>query len=95
MVIEAELLAIREGDYVMYVFKNITNGGLVMCTKPPNWQTPDITVGEKGYLKYEIVEAGQSYYNPQTDTMVKYKYTNIYYTNFVNKSEVIDNKIIL
>lgn len=95
MVIEAELLAIREGAYVIYVFKNIATGGLVMCTRPPNWQTPDLTIGEKGYLKYEIVEAGQDYYNPITETTVKYKYTNVYYINFVNKSEVINNEIIL
>lgn len=95
MVIEAKLLAIKDAYYTMYVFKNLTSGELLMCTRPPNWQTPDLTVGEEGYLKYEIVKAGDEYYDPVTDTKIKYKYTNIYFINFVNRSEIINNEIIL
>lgn len=95
MVTEARLLAIRGGNYTMYVFLDITYGGLIMCTKAPNWQTPDIKVGQEGYLKYEIAEAGKEYYDPATDTKIKYKYSNIYFINFVSKSEVINDEIIL
>lgn len=96
MVAEVQLLAIRDGVYTMYVFKDLNTGEFIMCTKPPNWESPNITPGEEGFIKYDIVEAGQSYYDPTTDTYIKYKYTNTYFTNFVKKSEITkENNIIL
>ena len=96
MVAEVQLLAIRDGVYTMYVFKDLNTGEFIMCTKPPNWESPNITPGEEGFIKYETVEAGQSYYDPTTDTHIKYKYTNTYFTNFVKKSEITkENNIIL
>ncbi len=96
MVEEVKLLAIRDGAYTMYVFQIISSGEFIMCTKPPNWDTPNIAIGEIGFLKYESVKAGETYYNPTTETDVKYKYTNMYFTNFVKKSEITkENNIIL
>ena len=96
MVEEVRLEAIRSGAYTIYVFKNLETGNIIMCTKPPNWDTPNVAVGEEGYVKYESVAAGQSYYDPTTDTNIKYKYTNVYFINFVKKSEITkENNIIL
>ena len=96
MVEEVKLLAIREGNYTMYVFQILSTGEFIMCTRMPNWDTPNISIGEEGFLKYETVKAGQTYYDPTTDTDIKYKYTNIYFINFVKKSEITkENNIIL
>lgn len=96
MVEEVRLEAIRGGAYTIYVFKNLETGNIIMCTKLPNWDCPSISVGEEGFLKYESVLAGQTYYDPTTDTDIKYKYTNIYFINFVKKSEITkENNIIL
>ena len=90
-----KLLAIRENTYTMYVFQDLDNREFIMCTKLPNWQTPDISVGAEGYVQYNVVKAGDVYYNPLTDTEVKYNYTNSYYVNFVHKSEKINNEGII
>lgn len=92
---EVELVAIRESYYTMYVFKKLKEDGYIMCTRLPNWQTPNISIGDKGFLSYQIVKAGESYYNPETEQTHKYQYSNIYYKNFVNKSEVKQESIIL
>ena len=94
-VIEARLLAVREGVYTMYVFKNLEDSTYVMCTKLPNWQTPDVTVGDVGFLNYQIVKAGEEYYNPSTDETVKYSYSNIYFINFVQKSDIVKTNSII
>lgn len=66
-----------------------------MCTRPPNWQTPDIDIGDVGYLQYREVEAGQEYYSPETDSTHKYNYSNVYFVNFVKKSNITNTEIIL
>lgn len=93
---EVKLLAIRDGAYTVYVFQNAETKALIMCTRPPNWQTDDVSVGEEGFLKYQVVKAGEEYYDPTTDTSIKYRYTNTYFINFVRKSEISkENNIIL
>lgn len=94
-VIEAQLIAVRKGVYTMYVFKNLEDSTYVMCTKLPNWQTPDVTVGDIGFLNYQIVKAGEEYYNPSTDETIKYLYSNIYFINFVQKSDVVKTNSII
>lgn len=96
MVEEVKLLAIKEGHYTMYVFRNMNTKALIMCTRPPNWQADDISIGEEGFLKYEAVQAGEVYYNPTTDTNITYRYSNVYFTNFIRRSEITEeNNIIL
>lgn len=90
-----KLLAIREDTYTMYVFQDLDNMEFIMCTRLPNWQTPNITIGSEGYLQYNIVTAGESYYHPDTDTNVKYNYTNSYYVNFVHKADKVSNEGII
>lgn len=92
---EVELVAVRQSQYTMYVFKKLNSDGYIMCTRLPSWNTPNISIGEKGFLNYQIVKAGEFYYNPTTDKTEKYRYSNIYFMNFINKSEVKENSIII
>lgn len=79
----------------MYVFKNLENNNYIMCTKLPNWQTPDVEIGDEGFLKYESVKAGESYYDPESGEAHIYKYSNVYFLNFVKKTEIVNDTIIL
>ncbi len=87
-VIHGKLLALREecGGYIIYVFEII--GGIppfekyVMCTRFPNWETPFISIGDVGYLKYREVIAGKDIWY-DGDKFVPYKYTGIHFLDFV------------
>ena len=52
---EVEVLASREGQYSVYVFKDILSEEYLLCTRLPNWQIPQLSVGMKGFLQYQIV----------------------------------------
>lgn len=91
---EVELLAIREGTYTIYVFKDLNTSEFLMCTRLPRWQTPDITIGEKGFLNYKDVKAGETYFNTETETNEYYNYTNRYYMNFVKRTTTDKGDII-
>lgn len=88
-------MAIKEGNYTVYVFKNLCNNSYLMCTKLPNWQTSNVSVGDEGFLNYEEVKAGEEYFNPATETKHIYNYSNIYFVNFLQKSEIVNSNIIL
>lgn len=88
------MYAVREGTYTMYVFKNLSNSEFLMCTRLPHWQTPNIDIGEKGFLSYRDVKAGQTYFNPNTEQDEYYRYSNRYFINFVHKP-VTDKKDII
>jgi hypothetical protein len=91
---EVQLLAIKQGTYTNYVFKSITDSEYIMCTRLPNWQVPEINIGDKGFLHYQRVNAGEEYTTPDGQKIV-YKYSNVYFINFVLKSDVIVNKEII
>lgn len=94
-IIEAKLIAIRQGDYTTYVFQNTKDNTYVMCTRLPNWHSPNINVGDEGFLKYIEVSAGEKYYNSSTGTSHVYNYSNVYFENFILKQEVENSNIIL
>ena len=84
--IRVELLASNEdaGGYIVYAFKDLSNGTYKMCTRCPNSEGPFLRVGDIGYLKCKEVYAGEdTWYNPITDSFEKYKYTDIYFEDFV------------
>lgn len=91
---EVELIACRGGTYTMYVFKTLDTNDYIMCTRPPNWKVPEISVGDKGFLQYQIVKAGDIYVTPD-GTTVTYRYSNTYFINFVKKSDTLKNKEII
>jgi len=95
LVVFAKLLAIREGQYTIYVFKNLESNSYIMCTRLPNWNTPDIMIGSEGFLSYNEVAAGDEYYHPVTEARLIYNYSNVYFINFVQKQEIENNNIIL
>ncbi len=92
---EVELLAVREGLYTNYVFQTIDTKEYIMCTKLPNWKVPEISIGDNGFLQYQIVQAGEEYFNVGTQSMVKYNYSNIYFNNFILKTENINKNNII
>lgn len=95
MVILSKLVAARHGHYTVYVFKNLEDGTYVMCTKLPNWNAPELKIGDEGYLKYEEVTAGQKYFNALMQAEGTYNYSNVYFDSFVlispenNNGEII------
>ena len=95
IVIFAQLIAVRAGTYTVYVFVDNKTEEYIMCTRMPNWQVPDLTLGDEGFLKYKTVSAGESYYEPSTGTTLYYLYSNIYFLNFVKKQEITNSNIIL
>lgn len=94
-VTEAKLLAIKEGVYTTYVFKDYINNKYIMCTRLPNWQVQEINIGDEGFLQYQEVNAGDSYYDASIENYKKYNYSNIYFNNFVKKSEKINKEEII
>jgi hypothetical protein len=91
---EVQLLAIREAVYTIYVFKEINSEEYIMCTRLPNWQVPKIIVGDKGFLHYQDVQAGDQYITPSGDK-IHYRYSNVYFINFVVKSDIVKNNEII
>ena len=92
---EVTLVAKRDGTYTNYVFKDNNSSEYIFCTRLPNWQIPEIEIEDIGYLQYQIVEAGDSYVDPDTGEIILYRYNNSYLKNFVKKSEIIKNKEII
>lgn len=92
---EVKLLAVREGTYTVYVFQNIETKYYIMCTRLPNWQVPSITIGDIGFLEYNSVKAGETYYNPQTQKDETYNYTNVYFINFIHRTDILQNNEII
>lgn len=97
-VIFSKLIAIKEGRYTIYVFKNLDSekNNYIMCTRLPNWKCPEVFLNDTGYLQTLTVEAGKEYFNVQTNKIEKYQYSNIYFKNFMKESiEVKNNEIII
>jgi hypothetical protein len=93
VIILAELLAIREGAYTIYVFKNLESNEFIMCTRLPSWQVPEIQIGDSGYLKYQKAKAGEEYFNPVTGEKQIYRYSNLYFLNFIQKTDINNSNI--
>lgn len=93
----AKLEAKREGQYTQYVFKNLDEPDnswdrYILCTRCPNWEChEDIQIGIEGYLTFEPVEAGSQYYNPNSAEYCLYKYSGIYFINFVKSPKPFED----
>ena len=92
---EVKLLAVRYGIYTMYVFQVLETKEYIMCTKLPNWQTPNINIGDIGFLEFQNVKAGETYFDPKTQTKVCYSYTNSYFLNFIQRTNISQNNEII
>ncbi len=94
--IKATLVAKKSGLYTVYVFKNLDTQEYIMCTKLPNWDFGDISIGVSGFLTYENAIAGEKYFDPRTQTFSTYNYTKLYFKNFIEdiKHKIEEIKII-
>lgn len=92
MTIKCKLLAKREevGGYIVYVFQNLDDNSYLMCTRLPNWETPFLELGDIGFLEFKEVIAGvDQWYSRSDQQHYYYKYTGIYFLNFVEYKEKI------
>lgn len=95
--LRVELVAIKHdvGNYLVYVFKDLSNGLPVMCTRCPNWESPFLAIGDIGYLQCKEVIAGEdTWYDSMTDSKVPYKFTRIYFEDFVYEKPPEDEIIL-
>lgn len=67
----------------------------MLCTRLPNWQVPEIQIGDAGFLEYQVVEAGQEYFDIVQEKMTKYLYSNVYFINFVLQTDILKNNEII
>lgn len=89
----ATLVAKKSGIYEIYVFQQ-DNQEFIMCTKLPNWGVYNINIGDSGFLTYEYANAGEEYFDRDTNEKRIYRFTNIYFKDFI-KDIKSKEKIIL
>ena len=86
------------GGYWILVFKDLDNKQFgkqyIMCVVCPNWQTRIPDIGERGYLNYETVVAGEDKYW-DGNQFIPYRYTNIYFIKFIKEVDNSKKDIIL
>ena len=101
--IKCELIAKEDDilDYHTLVFKthepNTPFGhSYIMLTVFPNWQSPIPSMDEIGYLMYDEVVGGvDTYYDRNTDSIVKYNFSNLIFKKFVKERADNSKNIIL
>lgn len=86
--IHAELVTYRHGcwGYITYIFKNLDcqDSDYISCVRFPNWDCPELRIGDKGFLKFRAVIAGDSrWYDYRDNKYVPYKYSGIHFLDFV------------
>lgn len=80
-------------NYFTLVFKNLDANcpfghKYCMTTVFPNWQSIIPEIGDKGYLEYDEVEGGiDTYYNRDTDSIMKYNFSNLIFKKFVKEQD--------
>lgn len=88
-------------DYSTLVFKILENNipfghHYCMTVVFPNWQSRIPDVGEIGYLMYDEVKGGiDTYYNRDTEAIVKYNFSNLIFKKFVKEPLDNSNKDII
>ena len=87
-------------DYHTLVFKILEDNcpfghNYCMCTVFPNWQSKMPEIGEIGYLDYDEVSAGDTYYNRDTDSIMKYNFSNLIFKKFVKEQDNSKKDIII
>lgn len=91
--IYAKVVAKQAGQYTEYVVEDLNRDytddlKYVTVVKLPNWDLPDIEIGDVGYIKFQYVEGGISkYFKKETENWEIYKYTNNYLINFYKEQE--------
>lgn len=101
-VIRCKLLALKKdvGGYITYVFKNLNSTNVydeyVMCVRFPNWDCYNLEIGDIGFLKYRMVEAGvDKWYDRENDKFELYRQTDCHFINFIKEQENVNKDITL
>lgn len=96
-IVRAELLKEDSGHYTQYIFRDLSNGKFLLCTKLPNWDANHINLGDIGFLKYkEVVAWDTKYKDPRTGREQAYRYDGCYFDYFTKEvAERITDTITL
>lgn len=101
---QVQLLAKKDGDYTLYVFKNLEDNAqkYIMCTKCPNWTQDDLQLFQEGYLKYKtVIGYKDTWFDNKTMTEMFYKYSANYFyefipiTHVINGNQIIEKELII
>ena len=98
MVIKAELVGIGlDTKYIEYVFEDLDNpGNYVICTRFPNWDGKYCSLGDKGFIEYQIIKAGSDqWYDRISKEFRPYNYNMVQYLKFIPFSKQADDKTIV
>lgn len=88
-------------DYQTLVFKVLENNcpfghSYCMVTVFPNWQSSIPEISDIGILMYDEVEGGKdTYYDRNTDSIVKYNFSNLIFKKFVKELDNFKKDIII
>jgi len=99
--VHVKLIAALEDicGYTTYVFENLEttewDNKYFMCTRYPNWEHRELQIGEVGYLEYDIIVAGETYYNNRTNTNEVYKTSHLQFVRFIAETKKTDKKYIM
>ena len=101
MIIHGKLLAgVKDPmGYLTYVFRILDeeftkDTKYVMCVQCPNWDSPTLTIGDIGYVYFEIIKAGKDTWWDGSQ-MIPYKYNMNQFMKFVPEPKKEDNKYIM
>lgn len=95
-VLHGKLITFNEDcGYITYVFENLDECDILhkylMCVRFPNWESPMLNIGDKGFVKYREVCAGlDKWYDKESDTFIPYKFTDIHFLDFVFEKQKQD-----
>ena len=92
----------KEDDILGYktiVVKNLDDSSFgklyFMLVIFPNWQSTIPEIGETGFLTYDFVSAGDTYFDRMTDSFKKYNFTNLVFIKFVKEQDTFYLKDII
>ena len=79
--------------YTTYVFENLKYHDwyfeYIMCVQFPNWDQPEIQIGDSGYVNVKYVEGGISQWYDGEKLNV-YKNTNVVFLKFIKEPEKVN-----
>ena len=95
--IRGRVVAIKDELYTSYVFRNFDEQDnslmrYVTVVKCPNWMGTSPQLNDVGYVEYEYVEAGDTYFDRNSGNSSIYNYTSCYFINFIKENEKIECK---
>lgn len=96
--IYCKICAIQEGLYTAIVVEDLNRDysddlKYVTVVKLPNWDTPNLQIGDEGYLQFECITGGVSkWFNKIEEDFEIYKYNNNYFINFFIQKDMNNMK---